>query len=226
MKFIERSYSGQLFRPTPEVEVEEGGSFGVISTPWGARPSASKVNEIIRDHVLSASQDDEATSPFQKLSCISPLANTLRVATMLANDTVYREDNRAEYMTAMEFVVFSHIHGEFAYAQVGQPNLYLAREGLPWLPIAVQLDLSTEMSTQSGMCPPLPGNLIGIHTTTNMVVSSFRTKPKDKIIFLSHSLPSQAVFTLPYQTTQLDEITRKLSADFPNIPFWLGVLEL
>ncbi len=226
MAFVERSYSGKLFRPTPEVAIEDGNGFGVIATPWGTRPSAEKVTETVRDHVLSSSQDLEATSPFQKLSCISPLANTLRVAMMLANDTVYREENKAEYQSGLELVLFAHSEGEFAFAQVGLPNLYLARPGFSWIPLSVQMDLSTELSTVNHIFPPLPQNLIGIHTTTNMIVSSIMTRPGDRIVFLSHSVPSSMVFSTPFEKTGLDQITQSLSHQYPEVPFWLGVLEL
>jgi len=224
MAFDQRSYSGKVFRPTPEIHMEDDGSFGVIATPWGARPGAKKVIDILTDYILSARQDMEATSPFQKLTCLSPLANSLRAGVMLANDQVYRDENKAEYISGVEVLVFSHANGELAFAQVGYPHLYLARAHLPWIPLSIQIDLSSELSQPPEMLPPLPQNLIGLHNTTNMNLNSFKTQPGDKLIFLSHSVTSHPFFGLSSEKTDIDSVTEMLSKHHPDIPFWLGVL--
>ena len=46
MTLEERSFSGKLFRPTPEVHIEEDGGFGVVATAWGNKQTAKKVIEI------------------------------------------------------------------------------------------------------------------------------------------------------------------------------------
>jgi hypothetical protein len=225
MGFIERSYSGKLFRPKPDVYMEEDGSFGVIATPWGNHASARRVSEILRDYVLSARQDMEATSPFQMLTCLSPLANSLRVGVMLANDSIYREENKAEYTAGVEVLVFARQENELAFAQVGYPHLFLARSGLPWIPLSVQMDLSTEFSVADHILPPLPHNLIGLHATTNMNVSSFKIQAEDRLIFLSHTVVSSPLFQLPFEKTTLDDVSQALSNGYPDLPFWLGVYD-
>src|SRR5690606_11349068 len=118
-----------------------------------------------------------------KLSCLSPLANNLRVGVMLANDSIYREENKAEYVAGVEVVVFAVQAGELAYAHVGYPQLFLARRSLPWVPLSVQMDLGTEMSTAEKLLSPLPQNVIGLHTTTNLNISSFKIQPEDRLVF-------------------------------------------
>jgi hypothetical protein len=226
MELQERSYSGKLFRPTPEVYLEEDGSFGVIATPWGNRAGAKKVIELLKDYIQSARQDMEATSPFQKLSSISPLANNLRVGIMLANDSLYREDNKAEYTAGVEVLVFAHENHELAFAQVGSPHFLLARKGLPWIPLSVQIDLATELSLPPEILAPLPQNLLGLHTTSNMNISSFRTQPGDRLIFLSHSVVSHPLYTLPFAETNLESVSATLSKQYPDLPFWLGTFDL
>ena len=226
MGITQRSFSGKLFRPTPEVHLEDDGSFGVIATPWGSRGSARRVIDVIKDHVLAAREDLEATSPFQKLSVLSPLANGLRVAMMLANDTLYREDNKNEYTAGVEVVVFAHQLGELAFAQVGFPQIFLSRPGLPWLSISSQIDLSTELSRAPHVLPPLPQNMLGLHTTTNLNISSFKTQANDRLVALSHSLVPHPLLGLPADRTNIDEISRSLSAQYPDLPFWLGLIDL
>jgi hypothetical protein len=184
------------------------------------------VIELLKDYIQSARQDMEATSPFQKLSSISPLANNLRVGIMLANDSLYREDNKAEYTTGVEVLVFGHEKGELAFAQVGAPHFFLARQGLPWIPLSVQIDLATELSRPPEMLSPLPQNLLGLHTTSNMNISSFKTQPGDRLVFLSHSVVSHPLYTLPFQDATLEAVSSSLSKAYPDLPFWLGTLDL
>lgn len=223
-RFNERSYGGRLLRPTPEFHIEDDLSFGIIATPWGPRSSANKVIEILRDFVQSAREDNEVTSPFQKLTNLSPLANSLRAGIMLANDSIYRDENKAEYVSGVEVFAFAHAHGEFAFAQVGFPNLFLLRAGLPWVPLSVQVDLATELSAADKILPPLPQNLIGLHTTTNLNVSSLRTTPGDQFILLSHPFFSLTSH-LTYDQSDLDTISRSLANSYPDQPFWLGIIK-
>lgn len=226
MELQERSYGGKLFRPKPEFHIEPDGSFGVIATPWGARQGAKKVIDIMTDFIQSARQDMEATSPFQKLSSLSPLANNLRVGIMLANDSLYREDNKQEYLTGVEVLVFARSQGELAYAQVGCPHLILARPGMPWIPLSTQNDLSVEWAEGTDLQSPLPQNLIGLHTTSNLNISSLKTKKGDRLVFLSHSLIAHPLNNTPYDKSDIDGITETLSKNHPDLPFWLGILEL
>ena len=143
---------------------------------------------------------------------------------MLANDLLYREENKAEYQVGVEVLVFSHAQDELAFAQVGQPHLFLARQSMPWIPLSVQVDLSTELSMPGDVLPPLPQNLLGLHTTTNLNVSSFRTQPGDRMVFMSHSVVSHPLYATPFEKTGLDAISESLSNAHPDLPFWLGVL--
>lgn len=226
MALHDRSYSGKLFRPTPEVHIEEDGSLGIIATPWGGRQGAKKVIDLMRDYVQSARQDMEATSPFQKLSCLSPLANNLRVGIMLANDALYREDNKNEYTSGVEVLAFAHSNRELAFAQVGLPHFLLARQGLPWIPLSVQIDLSTELSRPPHVLPPLPQNLLGLHPTSNMNIASFKTQAADRLIFLSHSVVSHPLYTHSFDNSTLEKVSVTLSQQYPDLPFWLGVFDL
>lgn len=226
MAFDERSYSGKLFRPSPEIYIQDDLTFGTIVTSWGSKSSAKRIADILTDYILSARQDMEATSPFHKLTCLSPLANTLRAGLMLANDTLFREDNKAEYHTGVEVLVFGILDGEFAYAQVGQPNIFIARKDRPWTPLSIQCDFATEMSLGSAIMAPVPQNLIGLHNTTNMNIGSFRVQNQDRIVFLSHSMAVHPLYQLAFDQTDIDHITECLAKGYPDLPFWLGILDL
>jgi hypothetical protein len=223
MNFEERSYSGKNMRPTPEVHIEEDGSFGAIITPWGPRASVKRVIESLSDFILSAKNDMEATSPFQMLTCVSPLANSLRAGMMLANDTVYREDNKGEYQSGLEIFAFARNATEFCFVQIGHPHAFLHRNGAPLITLSSHVDLTMEWSQNSHWLAPLPGNMIGLHTTSNFQVLSFRPRNDDKLIFLSRSFLPAPLFQ---PNLELDSLTKALSIDDPEQPFWLGLYDL
>jgi hypothetical protein len=217
----ERSYSGKQFRPSPEIHIENDGSVGIIATPWGGRQGGKRVIETLLDFVLSSRNDMEATSPFQKMTCLSPLANTLRVAIMLANDSLFREENRNEYASGVELLVFAKYEDEIAWAQIGQPNLYLHRENVGLIPMGIQMDLATELSPSPNLAP-LPSMLIGLNPTSNFAVNSFRPYAGDQLVFLSRSRTPTSLFALKSKKITMESMAEVLSQDSPDLPFWLG----
>lgn len=222
----ERSFRGQTLRPSPEIYFSEDGSFGAIVTPWGSRSSVKRVTDMLTDFISSSKSDIETTSPFQILTCISPIGNTLRAAVMLTNDVLYREENKNEYASGVELLVFSRNATEFSFVQIGQPNVFLSRKGQPLTPLSVQVDLSFEFTRSQKELPPLPQDLLGLYSTSNLKVVTFRPAPGDKLIFLNHSYLPPSIFQTKIEQHNLDELSQILIKDRPNLPFWMGVYEI
>ena len=65
------------------------------------------------------------------MTCLSPQANNLRAAVMLANDVIYREENKNEYQSGAEVFVFSRNATEVSFVQIGQPHVFLHRKSKP-----------------------------------------------------------------------------------------------
>jgi hypothetical protein len=221
-----RSFSGKMMRPAPEVHIESDGSFGAIVTPWGARSSVKRTIETLSDFILSAKNDMEATSPFQKLTCLSGPANTLRAAVMLTNDILYREENKNEYLGGIELLAFSQTGHEISFVQVGQPQILLHRKNTPLILIGPQFDLSIEWSRATKPAPPLPQNILGLHRTSNFSVTSFKPLPGDEFLLISRSRLPAAILQLPSAKINVDEVSRILAADDPDQPFWVGLQPL
>lgn len=222
----ERSFSGKTLRPAPEVHLEEDGSFGAIVTPWGPRSSVKRVIDRLSDFISSSKSDMETTSPFQMLTCVSPLANTLRAAVMLTNDALYREENKNEYLSGVEMFVFARNATELAFIQVGQPHAFLSREGQALIPIGTRMDSSLEWSRPGKEMSSLPSEILGLHSTSNIRVVSFRPNPGDKLIFLSRNQLPATLFQAPTAQHNLEELSQLLAKEHPDSPFWLGVYEL
>lgn len=225
MKFQERSFIGsQAHWPKPEVLFDENEKLLTIITPWGSRGTTKKITQTMIDYFVSSKTDHEATMPFARLTNISDVANNLRIAVLLANETIINEENRDEYTFGAEVISASFENEEFTWVGVGGPHVLLARDGLGFLPISVSNNLSSEFSTRENFLAPLPKNIIGIDTSPHIEVKSFRPREGDKIFFMSHSWIPSEIFTLNEQQRSLD-IMAKILANFRDTPFWIAELE-
>lgn len=226
MKIFERSFGGNQFRPRPEIYCEVSGSLLITATPWGPRNSAKKVIQVIKDFHLSLQEDGEATSPFSMLTSLSPLANNLRNAVLLANDAIFNDVNKNEYISGVEVFVMAHNSTEIAWAQIGFPFVLLDRPQRSLLPLGSQLDLSLEFSSFQNILSPLPQKLLGIDLKLDFEMHSIRPSTHDQFLLLSRSgIPGQ-IYDLPPGDRTLEQISQMLSNDSPELPFWLGIVNL
>src|SRR6185436_19410368 len=113
---------------------------------WGPRAPAKKVVEFISEFLLSKKSDTESTSPFPMQSCLSVAENNIRTAVILANEQIYRQENREEYHAGFEIFVASWVGGEFSWVQIGQPHLCLWRKDFPIFPCGLSPDHSFDLS--------------------------------------------------------------------------------
>jgi hypothetical protein len=226
LKFTERPYSGNTFRPRPEIHLDAPSNLLIVATPWGNRSSARKVIDRMTDYLILAREDSEATSPFERLSCLSSSANNLRISTMLANEALYREDNRHEYNSGVELFAAMLEDDEFVFLQAGSPHVLLGRRGRALLPLGSQIDLAFDLSEQNEILPPLPAQMLGLDSSVYMTINSFRARPGDKVILLSHSHLPEAIFTMAGEAVELDTVSRTLAQKHPDLAFWLGIVDL
>ncbi len=222
-KFSNRPYSGRQFRPTPEVHLDE--KTLIIATPWGNRDSAKRTISRILEYFVLCNEDHEATTPFQRLSCLSIGANNLRIAILLANESLFREDNLIEYQNGVELFAMSLSEGELVWAQIGQPQIMLARKLRPILTLAGAMDLSFDLSEGEDLLPSLPNQLLGLDSSLNLTINSFRPQETDQLILLSHSQVPREIYELNSNEFELDGISHKLSKLSPHLAFWLGLIQ-
>ncbi len=225
MHFEERAYGGKVFRPRPEIAMESDGNLFLAGTPWGSRSSTAKALHLIRDQFLSARGDDEVTSPFDRLTCLSPMANDLRIAVKLANDSMYNEDNKNEYVSGFELLAMAYDGHELAWLQVGLPGIFLDRPGSPLLPLGPVFDLSTELSTNIATAlTPLPHRLLGADPTSDYEVLSMRPQKGESLVMIARSFLPSDFYTLSAHERDIQNISRVLAQDNADTPFWVGRL--
>jgi hypothetical protein len=226
LAFNERPYSGTTYRPRPEIYLDPDGKTLIVATPWGPREAARKVIDRMNDYLSLAREDNEATSPFQKVSSLSSSANRLRIATLLANESLYREENKTEYRSGVELFAGILEQDEFVWLQHGSPQILLSRHGRKLLPLGSQIDLSFDFSDGDTLLPGLPSQMLGLDSTVNLTLNSFRARPGDRLALVSHSHLPDSVFGLDRAEMSVDQIAGLIATSSPNHAFWVGVLQI
>jgi len=226
LRFDERPYSGKVFRPRPEVHFDRESGLLIVATPWGPREAARKVIGRMTEYLALARKDREATSPFQRLSCLSDDANGLRTAIMLANEALYRDDNRTEYRAGVE--VFASIlnEKELVWAQSGNLQILMSRNGRALLPMGSQVDLSFDFSEGDDLLPALPSQLLGLDSSLNLTINSFRVQAGDRLALIAHSHLPENIFSAQQDEVSIEGLSRRLANSQPDQAFWLGLLQL
>jgi hypothetical protein len=225
MYFEERPYSGDFFRPRPEIHFDNSSGLLIVATSWGAREAGRKVIEHMLDYLKLVDDDVEATSPFERLDCLSGTANNLRIATLLANEALYREDNQTEYKAGVELFACSFFENEMAWLQLGHPQvLFCKGQGFPCC-VGGSTDLAFEMSSHVTPLPPLPNSLLGLSASLNLSIGQQRINSSDKLVLMSHSALPAEIYQLPTSQITLDALISQVSKPNRNEAFWLGLLE-
>ncbi len=225
MHLDDQSYVGKWFRPRPVVHMESDSKWVAVVTPWGAKSTAEKVIHTLKDYLSMAGSDSEVTSPFQKLTCLSETGNILRVALILANDAIYREDNRSEYTSGFELFLGIFSDRELTFASIGSNQILLQRSAGHLIPLHCNTDFvpSNPIAEQVS---PLPSQLLGLHSTSNYSVHSVRFTDSDHLILIQRSYMNKGIMGCQSATANISDMVRALSSEEPHIPFWIGRISL
>jgi hypothetical protein len=126
---------------------------------------------------------------------------------MLANDMLYREDNRDEYRAGVEIFAATLYQNELCWIQVGGPNLLLGRGTQPLLPLGTSVDLALDMKNWKSQTelPALPAQLLGLDSNVNLTINSFRARAGDKLVLLSHSQTPELAYTWKSNDVELEK---------------------
>ena len=175
----------------------------MAATSWGNKEVLKEISQSFSESLTAGMTDREATSPFIHLPTLSPLANGLRGATILANEKAYKNCNSNAYSSACEALVLAFDGPEMAWVQIGQPHLLLVRGG--------------------HLVPLEVGN-----PDLDVVVKSAVIKPDDKMIMLARSTIPSDFFTQDLSQSS-QEILAKLFEVAVNEdgrqPFWISVID-
>lgn len=222
-----RSFRSDISRPTPHIENDAELGFFAVVTPWGSRSTAERVTEIIKDYLVSLRADQDATSPFPRLTSLSSNANNLRIAALIANEKIYREENDDYYNSAVEIFALSIEGNEVSWIQFGHPNVFLKRQNKGLVALGSHLDLPMDVKSKDGkILPPLPSTVLGLDSSTNFLVGSFISQDKDQLVMVSRSHLPISFYQINDRGMSMRNMTQALVDDNAEMAFWLGSLLL
>lgn len=224
MKLQERSYSTKILRPKPLIHTEDDGSLIVIATSWGQPEHAQRAVDEVVKYVSAAKADVEVTSPFEFLTCLTDEVNYVRTSLLIANDILYRGENRTQYFSGVEMLALFKRGPQVAFAHVGCPSLFLQRNGQHMQPLSVGLDLSSEMQDNMNPLPPLPAQLLGLDPTCNIQCGHTYVREGDQLVLLAGNSVATSLWGRESYQQDLGAITNSMIQESPESPFWLGLI--
>lgn len=226
MKLQERSYSTRILRPRPILHTEDDGTLIVVATTWGQPEHGQRAVEEVVKYVNAAKADVEVTSPFEFLACLPDEVNYVRTALQIANDMLYRGENRMEYFSGVEILALFRRGNMLAWAQIGNPSIFAQRASQRLQPLSVGLDLSRELNTDVQTLPPMPTQLLGVEPSCNIQCGHTRLEEGEQVVLLASSSIAPSLLTRDAGNFSLGEITQKMIQENPEAPFWLGLVDL
>ena len=224
MRLQERSYSTKLMRPKPQIYLDEDGSLIVITTSWGQPEHGIIAQEEIVKYVTAAKSDVEVTSPFEFLTCLTDETNYLRIALMIANDILYRGENKTGYFAAVEALALFRRGSQVAWAHVGLPHVLMRKNGSHLEPLSVITSLSADYRNENKDLHPLPSYFLGADPSCHIQCGHVRANPGDQMILLSSDQVASAIWSIQ-EPIDLQAATQKVINESPDSPFWLGIVQ-
>lgn len=221
MKIEERNYNTKQFRPTPKIYKSNEMDLITIVTAWGEGGLAENINNEISKFIFAAQGDFEATSPFEFNSALSKDSNNLRMATLIANDMIYRSENRDDLHTCYEMIVLFKKKNQLSWVQVGNPNLVLLRD------LATPLSFSPPPSTSyESKVISLPNQFFGTEMHCYFQVGTIEIKETDKLLLFTENKLSPENWTLKSSEWNLNTFVKnQIKFDDEN-PFWMAIVNL
>ena len=227
MQIQERSFSGKIFRPKPHCYLSSNKKLLTVLTPWGQEATDPKnVFENLENLYSRLSEDTESTHPFPKLLSLSATENNMRTSVMQVNQDIFNSINQEEYAMGFELSFIAIVENIVAFIQIGQPFILIDRPNQPLNSLGQVMDVSLNNFVQDKTLPPLPYQLMGIHSDISFSSFFFRFHPEDKLILLSHSHIPTPWFNLKRQDRTLDQLSQLAVQENAHKPFWLSIVDL
>ena len=225
MKIQQRSFTGNSRRPLPELFIQD--SFFCVLTPWGPSSHNSDLFEFLKESYQSFSSDAEQTQLYPPIESLSQTENLLRSLLLACNDWVFKEQNLSkDYRFAYEIFLARLDEKILSFCQIGQPFVYLDREGWSLQSLFSVLDFPALFSKGRQRLDPLPSQLLGLKPGSHCSVFSLPLQEKDQLLFLSRDFAPVDFLEIPREQRNLEYLSSFLSSKEEKSPFWLAQLEL
>lgn len=221
MKIIERSYNTKLFRPAPMIFKNQEMDLLIITTSWGEGGMKDIINAEISKFLFAAQGDFEVTSPFEFNSSLTKDSNSLRMATLISNDMIYRSENKEDIKSCYEILVLLKNKNQLSWVQVGNPNAVLIREDL--IPISFAPPAIIPKQEKS---IALPNQFFGTEMHCHFQVGTIEVQDNDKLLLFSENVLAPESWTLQKEKRDLNSFVKNQIKYNSESPFWMGIVSL
>ncbi len=222
MTIQQRSYSGKCFRPKPLIGFDEQSQSTLVVTSWNAPEPAAKVFQMLKDFLVTSS-DPDATVAGPYVEGLGPTANRLRNAASLANENLFQNENRTEYVAGVELAAFSVHKNMLSWVQIGAPHLILSNE-TGFQPLCYTPDGAWQMQQDT----PLLCQALGIEKSVYFNCGNYRLHGEEQLVLISRSQIPSELYTshIHNKTEQIEILSQILVNDRSEMPFWIGISNL
>ncbi len=87
---------------------------------WNGNDANQKVIDEINHFLSAANADLEVTTPFEFIENLSSMANKVRISILLANDVIYKTENKEKYLQGFELAIVFKSQQEIVWSTVGR----------------------------------------------------------------------------------------------------------
>jgi hypothetical protein len=134
----------------------------------------------------SVEADLEVTSPFGYSENLSMFANKVKIAVLLANDTIYNTDNKSTYQHGAEVTVIFQKNNEISWASIGRFSIEALKE-----------DRNLILFDSGGKFDDeilLPVSLIGIMKSPEVLAGSMAIKKLQQLVIKSNFRDQESIW--------------------------------
>jgi hypothetical protein len=163
--------------PTTQVHSLLDDQLLIFLRSWNGIDANQKIIDEINHFLSAANADLEVTTPFDFIENLSSLANKVRISTLLANDIIYKTENKEKYLHGYELAIIFKNQQEIAWSTVGRFEIQ-----------AVKNQKSISISHGGQFLDDqilLPVSLLGIEREPAVSTGSIAVKNLDQMIVSS-----------------------------------------
>lgn len=162
MKISERYYSHHSSLPKIKLHLDQTANLIYVIINWGEQVHADNLISEMSQYIHAASADVEVTHPYEVFPHLPKDVNILRIATLIGNDYLYRQENSHEYISGIEILVIKKNKNMLSWSRVGRPSLFQLKN-----------QLLTPILVSNSVIKELPMEMLGIHAKVDIQCGHF-----------------------------------------------------
>ena len=188
----------------------------VLATPFGDTEQLQEALEKMVTQFEGLIADPDSTSPYSKLTCLTPTENLLYTSTQFLNDYIYSNHNKDHLDLGCDFCLLYKKNKMVYLSQIGWPLIVLHHDKKN-IPISAEYS-KAPMDKENGTY--LPWHILGLDSSVNAKIQSFAVDEKSKLLLLKSNENPDGLLTL--YPSSLESIAESFVEVHPNQGFWLG----